>query len=333
MIEAVTRAADAEKSWQFCLVLALLVLGTTLPLAGLRPWPSVTVAFLAGLLSIVPFAAPTAAGILAQVVGLYRLGRNGYQLLPAALAALSVALAVVDPVDGRARILLVLLAATAPFAGWAGAARRARLWSAAQQADRRQIDGTLLEHVARGERARIAREVHDVVAHHISVVVVEAESARLTTADLPAVGAQRLSAIAGTARSALTEMRRLLGVLREDIGSQVPVRQPQPGLGQLNELLDEARSVSGIGARMILRGIPQPLDPGVELAVYRIVQEALTNVRRHAPASAVDVELHYGPDTVRVRVRDNGPGPSESPDVGRQVSWGCASGRLPWAAC
>ena len=86
-------------------------------------------------------------------------------------------------------------------------------------------------------------------------------------------------------------------------------RHPQPGLRQLNELLDEARSASGAAARLIVSGPPVTLDPGVELAAYRIVQEALTNARRHAPGAAVDVELRYTTDALRLRIRDNGPGP------------------------
>src|SRR5262249_51217649 len=164
----------------------------------------------------------------------------------------------------------------------------------------------LMEHTARGERARIARELHDVVAHHISMVAVQAENARLTTPGMPAAGAQRLSAIGDTARAALTEMRRLLGVLREDTREEPPARQPQPGVRHLADLLAEARDASGAGTRLILRGPPVPLDPGVELAAYRIVQEALTNSRRHAPGAAVDVELHYTGDCLRLLIRDNG---------------------------
>jgi signal transduction histidine kinase len=168
----------------------------------------------------------------------------------------------------------------------------------------------MLEHTARGERARIARELHDVVAHHISMISVQAETARLTTPGMPPAGAQRLSAIGDTARAALTEMRRLLGVLREDARTEPAQRAPQPGLAQLNDLLDEARDASGAGTRLILRGPPAALDPGVELAAYRIVQEALTNARRHAPGAAVDVELHFTGTALRLLIRDNGPGPS-----------------------
>ncbi|HEX9313577.1 MAG TPA: histidine kinase [Actinomycetota bacterium] len=150
------------------------------------------------------------------------------------------------------------------------------------------------------------------MAHHVSMVAVQAETARLTTPGMPAAGVQKLSAIGDTAQAALTEMRRLLGVLREDARTDVAERRPQLGLGQLNELLDEARDASGAGAPLILRGPPVRLDPGVELAAYRIVQEALTNARRHAPGVAVDVELHYTDDALlRLRIRDNGPGPPQ----------------------
>jgi signal transduction histidine kinase len=101
-------------------------------------------------------------------------------------------------------------------------------------------------------------------------------------------------------------------VLREDARTEVAERQPQPGLGQLNELIDEARETSGAGTRLIVSGAPVTLDPGIELAAYRIIQEALTNARRHAPGVAVDVELRYTREALRLRIRDNGPGPSPS---------------------
>ena len=107
-------------------------------------------------------------------------------------------------------------------------------------------------------------------------------------------------------------MRRLLGVLREDADATVADRHPQPGLPQLAELIDTARDASGTGTRLIVSGPVAEFDPGVELAAYRIVQEALTNARRHAPGAAVDVELRYGDDALRLRIRDNGPGPAEA---------------------
>ena len=217
-------------------------------------------------------------------------------------------------------VLVVLLAALAPAAALAGIARRARSEALAHSQARQVIAGTLVEHTARGERARIARELHNVVAHHISMIAVQAETARLATPGMPAAGAQRLLEIGDTARAGLTEMRRLLGVLREDAQAADPGqadadRHPQPGLQQLNELLDEARDASGTGTRLIVSGPPATLDPGVELAAYRIVQEALTNARRHAPGAAVDVELHFADDALRLRIRDNGPGPPAAQPV------------------
>ncbi|MGP4028103.1 sensor histidine kinase [Actinomadura sp. 3N407] len=186
---------------------------------------------------------------------------------------------------------------------------RRRAGAAALAASRRAFEDTLLEHTARGERARIARELHDVVAHHISMISVQAETARLAVPGMPDEGAKRLLAIGDTARTALTEMRRLLGVLREDAGAE-PTRLPQPGLRQLLDLVDETRDSGAAGVRLILRGGVAALDPGLELAAYRIVQEALTNARRHAPGAAVDVEIEYTAGGLRVSVRDNGPGPA-----------------------
>ncbi len=160
------------------------------------------------------------------------------------------------------------------------------------------------------------------------MIAVQAETARLTTADLPAARAQRLSAIGDTARAALTEMRRLLGVLREDTGDSPADLSPQPGLRQLNELLDQARDASASSTRLIVQGSPASLAPGVELAGYRIVQEALTNSRRHAPGAAVDVELHYTPRTLRVRIRDNGPGPPAEPVTARPGGTAAGHGLL-----
>src|SRR5262249_31077804 len=106
-----------------------------------------------------------------------------------------------------------------------------------------------------------------------------------------------------------TETRRLLGVLREDADGDAE-RAPQPGLDQLPDLVDTARD-AGSNIRLIMQGRAVPLPAGLDLAAYRIVQEALTNARRHAPGSDVDVEVTYGEGILRLRVRDYGPGPAE----------------------
>jgi len=301
---------------QFALV--LLALFGTLPLGLLWAYPTAATLAVCGacVLSLSAFHTLAVAAVIAQLAALCRLGRSGRQLVAAVLALPFLVLALTllavssaEPGISAARVLSVTLAALGPAAAWAGAAWQARSEAAQHQAARQVIAGSLLEHTARGERARVSHELHDVVAHHISMIAVQAETARLTTPDMPAAGAQRLSAIGDTARAALTEMRRLLGVLREDTRASAADRQPQPGLLQLNELLDEARSASGSGIRLIVSGPMAALDPGVELAAYRIIQEALTNARRHAEGAAVDVELRYTAEALRLRVRDNGPGP------------------------
>jgi signal transduction histidine kinase len=318
--ESIARAVVTGATAQFGPALVLLALSTTLPLALLRPAGAALAVTAASVLSLALFHTLTVAGLAAQLIVLYQLGRNGSHRSGAqplavglSLPFLVLALAGPSPTDSEAGILTVLLASLAPAAALAGVALRARSEAMESRAARELIAGTLLEHTARGERARIARELHDVVAHHISMVAVQAETARLTTPGMPAAGAKRLSAIGDTARAALTEMRRLLGVLREDARIQAADLRPQPGLGELNNLLDEARDASGAGARLIIRGPPVALDPGLDLAAYRIVQEALTNARRHAPRAAVDVELDYTDDVLRLRIRDNGPGPPAAP--------------------
>ncbi|MGH8960130.1 MAG: sensor histidine kinase [Jatrophihabitantaceae bacterium] len=316
MIETLARTLDTSDSGRFVLVLCLLALCTTLPLSVLPPAAAAVTVTVAAVLSLTPFHALTVAGTVAQLSVLFQLGRRRPQLLAVALAVPFLALALSDSRTGEAQVLTVLLASLGPGAALAGIATRARTEATEHSAARQAIAGTLLEHTARGERARIVRELHDVVAHHVSMIAVQAETARLTTSGMPTAGAQRLSAIGDTARTALTEMRRLLGVLREDTADDAADRRPQPGLRQLNELLDEARAASGTATRLIVQGPPDPLDPGVELAAYRIVQEALTNARRHAPGSAVDVEVEYIDDALRLRIRDNGPGPPPAPMLG-----------------
>ena len=321
LMTAAARLAPASP-WRALLLLILVAVSllTTLPLGLLWTHPAAAGAAVAAanLLSLVGFRTLTVPGLIALLAALYRLGRSGAQVLPAILVLPFLVLALASTaapghgvLAGREmRVLIVLAASLGAAAAWSGAARRSRTEAVEHSATQQEIAGTLLEHTARGERARISRELHDVVAHHISMIAVQAETARLATPGMPAAGAQRLSAIGDTARAALTEMRRLLGVLREDTETVVAERKPQPGLQQLNELLDEAREAAGTGARLIVRGALTALDPGVELAAYRIVQEALTNTRRHAPGAAVDVELHYAGDELRLRIRDNGPGPA-----------------------
>ncbi|BAC69770.1 MULTISPECIES: sensor histidine kinase [Streptomyces] len=296
---------------QLAMVVGLLCLFTALPLALLRPLPAGVTVTAASFGSLVIFQTLTLAGFAAQCVAQYRLGRSGHPVAAVLLGAPFLALALPASQDTDFRTRVVLLAALAPVAALVGLVRRTGEHQREHTAVQQVMAGTQWENAARGERARTVRELHDVVGHHISMIAVRAETARVATPGMPAVGADRLLGIGDTARAALTEMRRLLGVLREDTE---PVtggeRRPQPDLRRLGELLDEAREASGsTSVRLILSGSPRTLEPGLELAAYRIVQESLTNARKHAPGAAVDVELIYTEDALRMRIRDNGPGP------------------------
>jgi signal transduction histidine kinase len=159
---------------------------------------------------------------------------------------------------------------------------------------------------AAAERARIARELHDVVAHNVSVMVVQAEGASYAMDASPDQARQALGTIAQTGRTALAEMRRLLGVLRTEDGTGD--RAPQPGVGQLEDLLEQVRA-AGLEVVFTVQGIPVELPQGVALAAYRIVQESLTNTRKHGgPQVSARVALSYREDELRMTITDNGQG-------------------------
>ena len=170
----------------------------------------------------------------------------------------------------------------------------------AEQERRHSGERALLE-----ERQRIARELHDVVAHHMSVIAIQAEAAPYKTADPPPELVESFAEIRASALAGLAELRRVLGVLRT--GAQDTV--PQPGLADLDTLLDSARS-GGVSVTVTRSGNPVPLPDGVDLSAYRIVQEALSNAMRHAPGSHVRVHLAYRPGSLALEVRnDAGPRP------------------------
>ncbi|WAU84695.1 histidine kinase [Streptomyces sp. Qhu-G9] len=315
-VEILVRAAGLRGNLALAV---LLTLCTTLPVGlllapergtGTRNAAAIALTT-ACVLALEPFHVLTLSGSVAQLAAVHLLGRAGAPLLSGLLVLPYVGLALAaaaGPGGSTVRVVTVLVATLGSAAAATGITRHVRTTAQAHSETEQAFADTLLEHAARGERARIARELHDVVAHHISMIAVQAETARLTTQGMPADGATRLLAIGDTARAALTEMRRLLGVLREDADAEV-TRRPQPGLRQLMELIDESRDAAGSGTRLIVSGTVAPLDPGIEVTAFRIVQEALTNVRRHAPGAAVDVELRYGKYDLELRVRDNGPGP------------------------
>jgi signal transduction histidine kinase len=167
-----------------------------------------------------------------------------------------------------------------------------------------QLDAAQREQAVLRERARIARELHDVVAHSVSMIAVQAETAPYTMRELSPEAKKGFAEVAGAAREALDEMRRLLTVLRAEPGTQ-PEVTPQPRLDRLPELIDSHRGAGG-QAQLSVHGTARPLSTTIELSAYRIVQEALTNARRHAPGARVNVELDYLGDRLAVRVTDDG---------------------------
>jgi signal transduction histidine kinase len=152
------------------------------------------------------------------------------------------------------------------------------------------------------ERARIARELHDVVAHHVSMMVVQAEAGPVAAERDPSGAAGAFEAIAATGRQALVEMRRLLGVLRGD-GDQAPSLAPQPGLDQVPTLVEQVGR-AGLEVDLVVEGQPAPLPAGVDLSAYRIVQEALTNALRHGGPGRARVMVRYGERDLELRIHN-----------------------------
>jgi signal transduction histidine kinase len=167
---------------------------------------------------------------------------------------------------------------------------------------------------AAAERARIARELHDVVAHNVSVMVVQADGAAYALGTNPKRAKEALAAISATGRQALTEMRVLLGVLRKTDDAGLPGLAPLPGLDQLDELIEQTRA-AGLDVTCSVEGQSQPLPSGTALAAYRIIQESLTNVRKHGgPWAAATVLLRYTTDALELSVTDDGIGGAADSD-------------------
>ncbi|MEU9202352.1 sensor histidine kinase [Streptomyces sp. NPDC048332] len=158
------------------------------------------------------------------------------------------------------------------------------------------------------ERARIARELHDVVAHNVSVMVVQADGAAYVMDAAPDQARQALETISSTGRQALAEMRRLLGVLRTGDGPETGEYVPQPDVEQIEDLIEQVRA-AGLAVDFRIEGTPRTLPSGVELTAYRIVQEALTNTRKHGgPNAGASVRLVYFDDGLGLLVEDDGRG-------------------------
>jgi signal transduction histidine kinase len=171
----------------------------------------------------------------------------------------------------------------------------------------RAAQQALAERAVADERSRIARELHDVVAHAMSVITVQAGVGAHLVAARPAQAAEALSVIERTGREALSELRRMLTVLRDPVRGDVagPAPAPQPGLADLPSLVTAAGD-AGVTVTAEISGVPVPLSPGLDLAAYRVVQESLTNVIKHAPGVRAHLSVSYQPDRLTVEVCDRG---------------------------
>jgi len=223
------------------------------------------------------------------------------------------------PIGGLAHQLTAAVVGTVAFTAVAVAADAVGGRGRAQRALAGQAELAEQERGRRAaleERARIARELHDVVAHHMSLIAVQAETAPYRLTGLPGPVAAEFGSLSGTAREALADMRRLLGVLRDE---QPAARAPQPRLPDLPALVEAAQR-AGVAVELSAPARLGPVPSGVEVCAYRIVQESLTNARRHAPGAAVTVSVaqHSGALVLRVANGPAGPVPDDHRLPGRE---------------
>ena len=304
----------------FWLALTLVVL-ETLPLALRRRWPAAT--FLAvGL----PRTIYDSLGLgfaplpLAQAIAYFTVIERSRPAVRRILTVVLV-LAIIRSqflLPGHSQpydfTVVSLIFITAGMAGVLSRTRQAYLAevearAAAAEAERDRATAR----AAAAERTRIARELHDVVAHHVSLMAVQAEAAGALLPDRPVEAARSVEVIGATARAALTELRRLLGVLRGP-APDAQTTTPAVSLAGLGTVLDQVRE-AGLAVELTVTGAATELSPGTDLTAYRIIQEALTNSLRHAQASRAEVTLAYEPGFVTVRVTDDGSGPASGPAV------------------
>jgi len=216
-------------------------------------------------------------------------------------------------------VLYLLVPVSAWVLGDSMGTRRAYSAALEERAVRAEWErDTQAQIAAAAERARIARELHDVIAHNLSVMVAQADGGAYAFDAAPERSRQALAEIGRTGRQALSEMSSLLGVLRT--GPEAPPLAPAPAAAEIDQLVTQARE-AGMRVSHTVEGSPRPLPGGLSLAAYRIVQEALTNVRKHAgPGAAAEVTLSYGPDELLVRVADDGRGTAGLPRYGADLA-------------
>ena len=290
---------------------ALLLAGQAIPLAWRRSAP-VGIGLLIGIARVsydrIGFGfAPLPLGPAIAVYTIFDRRGPAWRWSTCALLAIGITISQAAPGHSEPydTIFQVLIFLTAGIAGLLSRAKRASLQAAHSRADRAEADlDREVSRAAELERTRIARELHDVVAHHVSLMAVQAEAAAALLPGRPEQAQQSVQVIGDTARQALTELRRLLGVLRGP--AERPRTEPAASLDHIDDVLAQVRD-AGLPVDLQVLGPPYPLAPGIDLTAYRIVQEALTNTLRHACATSAAVTLRYEPGHITVRVTDSGP--------------------------
>jgi signal transduction histidine kinase len=247
-----------------------------------------------------PFASLLTAGVAFYSLGAHADEREATIGFLVGVIAFWITVFITGDVDFESFFFSTTLAVAPWLFGRIVRARHLRLVTAEREQEQRA-------RIAVGEeRARIARELHDVVAHSVGVIVVQAEGARRVFDRDPERAREALESIERTARTALADMRRSLGVLRREDDERALA--PQPGVDDLTGLIEEARA-GGVTVELAVEGEPVPLPQAIDLSTYRIVQEALTNVIKHAGAARALVTVRYLDDELEVEVADDGAGP------------------------
>ncbi|MDQ1709411.1 MAG: hypothetical protein QOG49_796 [Frankiaceae bacterium] len=293
----------------------LLAVMSTLPIALRRRHPE-RVLGVVGVFAIAlsGFHFAEGAGGLGVLVAIYTVAahcvsrRRSQLLLGITLAGMVMALTLsADRLPASNFVSNTIVFVTAWVLGDNLQTRRRYVGELELKADRLERDRAAdAQQAVAEERSRIARELHDVVAHNVSVMVVQAGGARRILDKDPVRTRAVIESIEATGRQALTEMRRLLGVLRAD-DEATDSLTPQPGVSRLDDLVQHVRS-AGLPVSVRVEGQPVELAAGVDLSAYRIVQEALTNALKHAGPASAEVLLRYGEADLQVTVRDNGRG-------------------------
>ncbi len=252
--------------------------------------------------------------VTAVVVAVYAVDTQStrWRSLGATCAVAVVGGLVVGPLtsDGRSSswqvVAILVVLTTAWVLGDTIRLRRAQMAALEDRATRLEDERAVTaRRAAEDERARIARELHDVVSHHVGVIAIQAGAARMMHQETSDATKDLLTSIEESAHTALVELRRMLGVLRRDPGEAKNLA-PQPGLAQLNELLDHIRR-AGLPVDLTIVGTPSTLAPGIDLCAYRIIQEALTNVLRHSGAVPTRICIQFRGDAVTLIVTNERP--------------------------